>query len=74
MRPRVPRSSLLLLATIALFLRLAAPAAALSYVMVEDGPLADQADLIAEVRVEAAQPSATGEIPGTDYRVSVLRQ
>jgi len=74
MRPRVPRSSLLLLATFALFLRLAAPAAALSYVMVEDGPLADQADLIAEVRVEAAQPSATGEIPGTDYRVSVLRQ
>jgi hypothetical protein len=50
----------------------ACPAAATTFVMVGDADLADQAAVIAKVRVEAAS-SPAGGAPVTDYRVSVER-
>ena len=76
MGPRSLRPFVLLLlcAVFSLLLLGAAPAAALSYVQVADGPLADQAAVIAEVRVDVARPGAAGQIPGTDYRVAVVQR
>src|SRR6185369_14731368 len=61
------------LRTVAPLLLLAAPAAATSYVMMEDGDLADQAAVIAEVKVDSSQPAPSRQTFGTDYLVDVLR-
>jgi hypothetical protein len=61
------------LRSVAPLLLLAAPAAATSYVMVDDVHLADQATVIAEVRVDSSQPSPARRSAGTDYLVDVLR-
>jgi hypothetical protein len=66
---RVLRSLALLL----LLVLLARPAAATSYVMAEDGDLADQAAVIAEVQVDSSQPAPARRSAGTDYLVDVLR-
>ncbi|HSF42683.1 MAG TPA: hypothetical protein VLT87_22960 [Thermoanaerobaculia bacterium] len=50
----------------------ACPAAATTFVMVEDADLADQAAVVAEVRVENATSPADGA-PATEYWVSVER-
>ena len=60
----LPLLGLLLLAAVA-------PLAATSYVMVSDEHLADQASVIAEVRVVSVEPAPTG--PSTDYQVDVER-
>ena len=67
---RVPRTAAPLLLLLLLW---AVPAAATSYVPIEDGALADQAAAIAEVRVEAVEPARGVGRPATDYRVTVLR-
>ncbi|MEA2690864.1 MAG: hypothetical protein QOJ16_251 [Acidobacteriota bacterium] len=54
-------------------LLLAAPLAATSFVRMEDGALADQAGVIAEVRVDAVQPAPEGGAPATHYQASILR-
>jgi len=51
----------------------AAPAAATTYVMVADPVLADQAAVIAVVRVAEAKSAPVRETAATDYRVSVER-
>ncbi|HTQ79760.1 MAG TPA: hypothetical protein VMM92_07170, partial [Thermoanaerobaculia bacterium] len=51
---------------------LTVPAVATSYVMVQDGPLADQAAVVAQVRVESVEPAAAGRFPAKDYQVAVL--
>lgn len=56
----------------AAFVLAACPAAATTFVMVGDADLADQAAVIAEVRVEASESSPDGG-PATDYQVSVER-
>src|SRR5947208_7783950 len=61
------------LAPLLLLVFLARPAAATSYVMVEDGDLADQAAVIAEVRIDSSQPAPARRSSGTDYLVDVLR-
>jgi hypothetical protein len=61
------------LAPLLLLVLLARPAAATSYVMVEDGDLADQAAVIAEVQVDSSQPAPARRSAGTDYLVDVLR-
>src|SRR5436305_13645084 len=61
------------LRSLAPLLLLAAPLAATSFVRMEDGALADQAGVIAEVRVDAIQPAPAGGAPATHYQVSVLR-
>src|SRR5882724_1320287 len=63
-RRALPLLGLLLLAAVA-------PVAATSYVMVSDEHLADQASVIAEVRVASVEPAPTG--PSTDYQVDVER-
>jgi hypothetical protein len=74
MRHACRRHPLLLPVALTLLLAGAAvPATATSYVMVEDGGLADQASVIAEVRIEAAQPSPARRVPGTDYQVEIER-
>lgn len=50
----------------------ASSAAATTFVMVNDADLADQAAVIAEVRVDAAGSPADG-VPATEYEVSVER-
>jgi hypothetical protein len=56
-----------------------APAAATSFVRMEDGALADQATVIAEVRIDAVQPAFAGGTgrggvgPATDYQAAVVR-
>jgi len=55
----------------ALLLAGAAPAWALTYVMMSDAALADQAPLIVEVEVRAVTPGA--RLLVTDYEVAVLR-
>ncbi len=54
-----------------LLLALAAPAAATTFVRVADGVLADQAELIAEVKVLEVDPSPGAGRPVTDYLVAV---
>jgi hypothetical protein len=51
----------------------AAPAGATSYVMMADEDLADQAALIAVVRVDAVAPAQGAAAPATDYLVGVER-
>jgi hypothetical protein len=60
------------LRSVAPLLLLAAPAAATSYVMVDDAHLADQATVIAEVQVSSSQPSPARRSAATDYQVDVL--
>jgi hypothetical protein len=50
---------------------LATPAIATSYVMVADPNLADQASLIAEVRIVGSAPSPAETMPATDYLVTI---
>lgn len=50
----------------------ALPAAATTFVMMDDADLADQAAVVAEVRVEGMSPAEDGT-PATDYRVAVER-
>ncbi len=64
---------LLTVAGIAGMACMAGPAAATSYVPMEDGALADQAAVIAEVRIDAVQPSPVGAALTTDYQASILR-
>ena len=54
-------------------LLLALPAAATSYVMVEDAKLADQAAVVAEVKVDWSHPAPLRQSAGTDYQMEVLR-
>lgn len=50
------------------------PVRATSYVMISDTALADQATVIVDARVTAAEPAATyDQAPSTDYRVEVDR-
>jgi hypothetical protein len=49
------------------------PASATSYVMVSDPDLTDQAAVIAEVHVVAAEPSPAETMPATDYQVDIDR-
>ena len=65
---RLPTASLLLV-----LLALATPAGATTFVRVADGILADQAALIAEVRVLEADPMPDAGRPVTDYLVEVER-
>src|SRR5688572_5724433 len=51
----------------------AAPAGATSYVMMADEDLADQAALIAVVRVDRVEPAHGAVAPATDYLVGVER-
>jgi hypothetical protein len=60
------------LSTLVPLLLLAAPAAATSYVMMEDGDLADQAAVIALVQVDSSQP-APARRAATDYQAEVVR-
>jgi hypothetical protein len=54
-------------------LLLAAPAAATTFVRMADGDLADAATVIAEVRVDAVQPSPAGAPLATHYQAAILR-
>ncbi|HSL82309.1 MAG TPA: hypothetical protein VLF66_06000, partial [Thermoanaerobaculia bacterium] len=60
-----------LLATAAL--SAAAPAAATTYVMVEDPVLADQASAVVDARVVAVEPAPVAGRPATDYTVEIER-
>jgi hypothetical protein len=51
----------------------AAPAGAATYVMMADADLADQAPLVAVVRVDAVEPASGAVGAATDYTVSVER-
>jgi hypothetical protein len=52
---------------------LGVPAGATSYVMVADADLADQAAVIAEAHIVAAEPSPAETMPATDYQVDIDR-
>jgi hypothetical protein len=73
LRSLAPLLSMASIASFAGMAGIAAPAAATSFVAMEDGALADQAAVIAEVRVDAIQPSPVGAALSTDYQVSILR-
>jgi hypothetical protein len=69
MNPRHPsRIAICLLAWLA-----ARTAAATTYVMMADEDLADEAPVIAVVRVRAVEPAPVGGAPATEYRVEVER-
>jgi hypothetical protein len=55
-------------------LLLAAPALATTYVPMTDGELADEATVIAEVRIDAVQPPSVGAPLATSYPASILRR
>ncbi|HXO21441.1 MAG TPA: hypothetical protein VOA87_16125 [Thermoanaerobaculia bacterium] len=51
----------------------ASSVSATSYVMVSDANLADQAAVIAQVKISAVEPAAAGSAPATLYQVDVER-
>jgi hypothetical protein len=67
---KVSRLLFLLPAFAALLVR---PAAATTYQMISDQALADQAAIVAEVRVTSVEPSPVPGKPATDYLVEVQR-
>jgi Matrixin/Fibronectin type III domain len=70
MAPRIVRSSLLALILGAIALP---SARATTYVMVEDGALADRSAVIAEVRISAVEAAPAPGRPATDFLVEVER-
>lgn len=67
-----PTPAALLLTLLALLALATAPAAATSYILVADGPLADAAELVLRVEIEAVTTTLEGGSIHTDYHALLL--